>query len=453
MCFWEFEDSEKEVIITPERKYSYKELNDDIKLKQAFFQSEEKKELVLILCKNQYETLNTYLAALRSNHVAMLISEDTDEELLQQILQVYKPLWINTTRNIPGYGLQMDGLLKRETKEKVDIFNDLAVMLSTSGTTGSQKFVRLSYKNIEANAESIVEYLQINDKERGIANLPISYSYGLSIINSHLKAGATILLTEESVISKTFWEFFNTHKATSFGGVPFTYQMLQRIGFTKQKFPHLNYFTQAGGRLDERLVKRFSEYALNNRHRFYVMYGQTEASPRISYIPPERTLEKAGTIGQPIPNGYLEIDHETKELIYKGPNVMLGYALCLDDLKKGDEQFGILYTGDTASKDEDGFYTITGRMKRFVKLFGLRVNLDEVEKMLEGKLQKMVACTGEDDRLMIVIETKNMDSLIHEAISEMYKLHRSAYQIHVMEKIPRFSNGKTNYSQLKEWLL
>jgi long-chain acyl-CoA synthetase len=452
MSFWNLEEHSGEALVTSDHSYTYAELLEAIYRKQTKLKSSNK-QLILLFCENSYDVLVTYLAALRSCHAVMLVSAEIDEKLKQDIVETYKPTWIQGSEDILGYECVGENLLKRTVTEYMKIHDNLAVLLSTSGTTGSQKFVRLSYNNLQANAESIATYLQLNERERGVANLPISYSYGLSIVNSHLVVGATILLTDESVMAKSFWAFIDEQKATSFPGVPFTYQMLQRIGFLKKDLPHLRYFTQAGGRLDERLVRLFGEYAQQNCKQFYVMYGQTEASPRISYIPTDKLLDKASTIGVPIPNGEMEIDSETSELIYKGPNVMMGYATSFADLEKGDVLHGVLHTGDTASVDEDGYYTITGRMKRFVKLFGLRVNLDEVEKRLEKDIQSPVACSGNDDRLKVIVESEDVKPIVRTCLESVYKLHKSAYRIHVVESIPRMGNGKIDYSAIKEWLI
>jgi acyl-CoA synthetase (AMP-forming)/AMP-acid ligase II len=229
--------------------------------------------------------------------------------------------------------------------------------------------------------------------------------------------------------------------------------MMNRVGFLKMELPHLKTLTQAGGRLDNRLVQLFGQYAADNGKRFYVMYGQTEAAPRVSYIPAEKVLEKSGSIGIAIPGGELTIAAETQELIYKGPNVMMGYAETLADLAKGDECHGILYTGDTADVDQDGYYTITGRMKRFVKLFGLRINLDEVERRIEEAISRSVACVGNDDKLVVVIENDASVADVKEVLETSYKLHRSAYKIVVMAAIPTMINGKTDYKLLKDEML
>ncbi|KGR76476.1 AMP-binding protein [Ureibacillus sinduriensis] len=449
MSFHNIAVSDKTAVITEGKQYTYRELNE-MGLQFNFLNDDKK--LVLLLCKNTIETLSAYLSALNNHHAVMLMSADTNAELLNSIVNEYKPYWIIGTDLFDGY--RQEGLIQeRVSASNIAIHKDLAILLSTSGTTGSQKFVRLSYENIQSNAEAIVEYLNIDGNERAIMNLPMSYSYGLSIINSHLQAKASILLTEESVMSKTFWQFVQEQQATSLAGVPFTYQMLHRLGFLKMDLPHLKTLTQAGGRLNEKLVKVFAQYAKEQDKKFFVMYGQTEASPRISYIPSDRVLEKAGTIGIAIPGGELSVDPETGELIYKGSNVMMGYARCLEDLEKGDELNGILHTGDTATIDQDNYFIITGRMKRIIKLFGLRINLDEVEKKLESEVQASVACTGNDDKLVIAIENDQHITNVQTSVEQYYKLHKSAYKVIVIDLIPRFANGKIDYVTLKEQCL
>ncbi|MEK3729922.1 AMP-binding protein [Lysinibacillus sp. FSL W8-0953] len=435
-------ESSDVAIITNEQTYTFSEIP------KIEFRSTSK-ELILILCQNTIDILATYISAMNSKHAVMLINEGINHELLANIIKTYQPKWIIGLKSHEGYEINENQLIR--TKEIVtNIHPDLAILLSTSGTTGSQKFVRLSYDNIRVNAESIIEYLKINQNERAVMNLPLSYSYGMSIVNSHLLAGASILLTDESVMEKSFWELVKKHKATSIAGVPFTYQMLQRIGFTKMELPYLKTMTQAGGRLNEKLVKHFAEYAKEQNKRFYIMYGQTEAAPRISYIPYEKVLEKSSTIGIAIPGGKLSIDVETEELIYMGANVMMGYAENLSDLANGYELNGVLYTGDTAIIDEDGYFTITGRMKRFIKLFGLRINLDDVEKKLEEELQIPLACTGSDDKLIVAIEQADYVEKVKEAIEHLYKLHKTAFKVKVIDEIPRFVSGKTDYMKLKE---
>lgn len=438
MSFFQIE-SKKIAIVTKEKSYTYDELN-------SYQFINEHKRLILVLCEETFETVSAYVSAMNSGHATMLLSKDTNKELLRDIIEKYEPFWIIGLKEFINYSLNKD-VLVRNNAPKVIIHENLALLLSTSGTTGSQKFVRLSYENIKSNANSIIQYLQITENEKALLNLPLSYSYGMSILNSHLLANATVLLTNESVMQKSFWSFISTEEATSLAGVPFTYQMLLRIGFLKMDLPKLKTLTQAGGRLNEKLVNLFGEYAEKHNKKLYIMYGQTEAAPRMSYIPPEKVLEKAHTIGIPIPNGEFEIIND--ELIYYGENVMMGYAKNAFDLCKSDELKGVLKTGDTAEVDEDGYYTITGRISRFIKIFGLRINLDEIEKKLEANLPISLACTGSDDKLIIIIEDASYKDNVKEIIEAVYKLRKNAYKVLVME-MPYLPNGKVDYKQLKE---
>ena len=426
--------------------------NKPLKLQEGIIEvphyfSNQSKQLVLIACANTKETLLFYVSALRAGHAVMLIEGQLNATLLQQIIKNYEPFYICGISQVVGY-TQDGNVLKRNTASIDVIHPELAVLLSTSGTTGSPKFVRLSYENLQSNAEAIVQYLTITNKERAIVSLPISYSYGMSIINSHLQANAHIIITNRSVMEKEFWATMKEERVTSFAGVPFTYQMLRRIGFMDMDLPNLTTLTQAGGRLHEKDVIAFANYAQAHKKRFFVMYGQTEAAPRMSYIPYEKLLDKVGTIGIPIPGGIFDIDAETGELIYRGANVMMGYATCKEDLAKGDECEKQLFTGDVATVDEDGYYTIVGRLKRFIKLYGLRINLDEVEKQLEGA-GFVTACIGSDDKMLILTEGEERN-IIKQLVQEWYKLHNTAFKIKSVDALSRLPNGKLDYKTMKE---
>jgi long-chain acyl-CoA synthetase len=413
----------------------------------------EVKQLVLVLARNDYRSLVHYIAALQRRDTVMLVNHDLPSMLIHDIIDLYKPAIVIGNIQHGDYILREENVFVRKEKLTYAIHPDLALLMSTSGTTGSVKFVRLSYQNIAANAEAIASYLRITSEDRGVAQLPIHYSYGLSIINSHLYRGATVLLTEDSVLTKSFWDFVKEEKATSLAGVPYTYQMLARIRFHEMDLPDLRYFTQAGGRLSEKFVRLFGEYAIRTGKQFFVMYGQTEATARISYVPPERLLEKPTSIGQAIPGGTLYIDKESEELIYEGPNVMLGYATSYLDLIKGDEFGGRLRTGDLAYVDDEGFFYIKGRLKRFLKLFGLRLNLDEIEKRLESVVQAPVFCVGNDEKLAVITIDEAYVEQICSAIEHLYKLHRTAFFVHVMSDIPTLPNGKINYEKIKDLVL
>lgn len=445
--FWDIPADGRAVLFIDsenDTKLSYRDVQEKVAEAVHLLSSYSiKKSLGFIYCENSPETIIAYLAALQKRDAVLLLSANLNEELKEQFVQTFRPHWIFS-----------DGrFCRREEEEHGDIYPDLAVLLSTSGTTGSRKLVRLSYDNLQANAESIAQYLQIDENERPITSLPMAYSYGLSVINSHLLKGASLVLTNQGVLSKDFWDSFHKNAATSFAGVPYTYKMLHRLRFDRMNLPSLRYYTQAGGRLPLDLVEYFLDVSRKNNHRFIVMYGQTEATARISYIPYERLPDKKGSIGIPIPGGKLSLDHETSELIYEGRNVMLGYAYHRDDLAKGDELQGVLRTGDLAEADHEGYYTIVGRMKRFIKLFGLRVNLDDIEKMLEQCFSVHAACVGDDEQMVVAIEGEqdhNLASRIQEKIQELYKLHHSVFKVRFLQQFPLFSNGKVDYSKLKE---
>ena len=221
--------------------------------------------------------------------------------------------------------------------------------------------------------------------------------------------------------------------------------------------PQLKTITQAGGKLNHELNKEFTEYCRKNNKRFYVMYGQTEATARMSYLPPEYSVEKLGSMGIAIPGGQfslidefgnkIEGYNEVGELVYTGKNVSMGYATSGEDLAQGDENKGILVTGDLAKQDEDGFFYIVGRKKRFVKLYGNRVNLDETERLIKNLISDC-ACSGEDDKMLIYLTDKNLKEDIIKFVSSKIGINPRAFELRYVKKIPKNSSGKTIYSKL-----
>jgi long-chain acyl-CoA synthetase len=434
---------------------SYAGLLDRVASAESILRRFGQRTLGLIFAENTVESIAVYLASLRAGHPAVLMDRALSPELIGRVVETYRPRWIfcsGTALELEGYDARQGAALMLERRDTRDIplHPDLALMLSTSGSTGSPKLVRLGHRNVASNAQSIAEYLGLSAAERPITSLPMAYSYGLSIINSHLAVGATLVLTNRGVLEKDFWSAMAEYECTSFAGVPYTYQMLLRVGLLKKPLPSLRTLTQAGGRLDPSYIEQVRTIASERGWSFYVMYGQTEASPRISYVPPAELHRKVGSIGIPVPGGSLEVDPDG-ELVYSGPNVMLGYAQCEADLCKGDELGGVLKTGDLGRRDEDGFFYVTGRRSRFLKMFGQRFSLDEIENELASRLHSPVACRGSDDHLSVFVEgTAEQASAARALVSELFALHHSAFEVHALAAIPVHPSGKTNYQALAE---
>ena len=423
------------------------------------------RNLVFIMCHNSIASLAGYVGLLGSGNVPLLLSADLDSELLTYLLDTYKPNYIwcpvdyDMFRSCEDTYTYDNYVLYSYSDGKIDLYDELALLLTTSGSTGSPKLVRQSYTNITSNAKAIAEYLELDDTERPITMLPMNYTYGLSVIHSHLLIGATILMTDNSYAQKAFWDFFKDCEATSIVGVPFTYEILKKLRFFRMQLPSLRYMTQAGGKLLPELHKEFAEYALNNNIRFYVMYGQTEATARMSYLPYEKSLEKYGSMGIAISGGefsLIDVNGEVidtadtiGELVYKGPNVTLGYAESLIDLSKGDERNGVLFTGDMAKRDMDGYYYIVGRKKRFLKIYGNRVNLDECERLIQGGFEGIeCACVGSDDNMIIYVTKSDINIEVVDYISERTGLNRKAFEVRYIDTIPKNDSGKKLYTQL-----
>lgn len=423
--------------------------------------------LVILLCQNQYESVFFYINAIERGIVPIMVDANSDPSLVNALIMEYHPDYIFTPSakvvQFENYlflhNLKSYTLLKSNQESSTSLHSELSLLLSTSGTTGSPKLVRLSYNNLVSNASSISEYLELDSKEIAISSLPMNYSFGLSIINSHLFVGGAVLMTKESITQRRFWELFNDFKVTSLSGVPYTFDILKKFRLLNAELPSLKTLTQAGGKLPNELIEHFVNITSKKRIKFFVMYGQTEGTARLSYLPPQYTLKKLGSIGRPIPNGKFHIIDEngniiyepgiSGELVYTGPNVMLGYSDCLLDLTRGNENNGRLYTGDIALFDEDGFYFIIGRIKRFIKLFGNRVNLDELESLLLD-LEIKSACTGKDNALVVYIINPQDYDKVKDFLTKKLGIHFSVFEIRIIEEIPKNTSGKTLYSKLSD---
>lgn len=440
--------------------WTYGELSDEVSRRRDSL-AVPTKRLLFLFCRNDLPSVAWYLAAVEAGHAVALLNDQMDAQLAANLISLYRPEWVLASLPVDTEEYESPGAAgfwRRRRLDRAPLHPDLALLLSTSGSTGSPKFVRLRHGNVEANAESIRQALTISDQDVPVAHLPVHYSYGLSVVNSHLLAGASILLAREGLVSPAFWEAVRRYRADSFSGVPYTYQMLRRLGLDKVSAPTLRIMTQAGGKLDIGNIAHFHECMTERQGSFFVMYGQTEATARISILPSTDLPRKLGSAGRAIPGGVIRIHDENGdpvadpeiegELVYTGPNVMLGYATKREDLAKGDELGGCLFTGDRARLDAEGYVFVLGRSKRDAKLFGLRVNLDELEAFV--RRNGPAAAVASSDRVVVFCEfgTEAAHSEIRAALAAKLKIHRSAFEFRRVDRLPTKDTGKINYEDL-----
>ena len=428
------------------------------------------RSLVFLLARNSPAAIAGYVGFVQNGIVPVMIDAALDAGLLTALRAAYRPgyAWVpaecagvfGTAREI----LRKDEyvLLDLEEKSPFPLHDDLALLMTTSGSTGSPKLVRQSCENLKANTASIVEYLHLDAAERAVTNLPLHYVYGLSILNTHLAVGASVVVTEKTLFDRSFWQLMRDKEVTSFSGVPYTYAMLKRLRFFRMDLPALRTLTQAGGKLDPELHSEFAAYADAHGKKFVVMYGAAEATARMGYLPPQDALEKVGAMGITIPGGRFALVDEAGaeitaadtvgELVYYGANVTLGYAESGADLARGDERHGRYETGDLARRDADAYYTVVGRKRRFLKMFGKRTNLQEVEHILRQQFGDIeVACAGVDDHLYIFVTQETLAFEVVPFLSAKLGLHHTAFAAKCIAEIPKNPAGKTVYRELEQY--
>jgi long-chain acyl-CoA synthetase len=425
--------------------------------------------IIFIIGKNDYSSLVCYLASLEVGAVPLLLSPGMDDLQISSLIQIYNPKFIfskysaesnsffgELIRNVHDYGIFV-----RHGSVNYRPHKDLALLLTTSGSTGSPKLVRLSKKNIVSNASSISEYLNINHGDRAITSLPFNYSYGLSVINSHLYSGGVVVLTNHSMMEAEFWSIIRNNSVTSLAGVPYNYEIMLRLGLDRLDISSVKKMTQAGGKLDNKKIQKIFDMCQSKFIDFYTMYGQTEATARISYLPTEDVRRKPNSIGIAIPGGRLWIedkqgnivtkDNVVGELFYQGDNVSMGYAETFHDLALGDLNRGILKTGDLAYFDKEKYFYIEGRKNRFLKIFGIRISLDSLEKMITEK-GYICAITGNDNKLLLyIIDTPELSvEILRDDIANTLGINRIAIFVSIVEDFPRLETGKINYKLLSQ---
>ena len=442
--------ADRPALFTGEEVISYRELSRRVSA-LADKLGHAGRRLVLVAAANRADAVIAYLAALAAGHAVLLTS--TDRSAMDAAIEAYDPDLV-----LAPDGDRRWAIAPRRGGTAHRLHPDLALVLSTSGSTGAAKSVRLSYENLRSNAQAIAGALGIRSSDRAATTLPLQYCYGLSVLHSHLLRGAGILLTEASVVDPCFWERFRAEGGTSLAGVPYTFDLLDRVGFTAMDLPDLRLVTQAGGRLAPDRVAQYAELGRQRGWQFVVMYGQTEATARMAVLPPELARSDPGSIGRPIPGGSFRLDPVrgeppgVGELVYQGPNVMLGYATSAADLAHG-RTVEELRTGDLAQRTDEGLYRIVGRRSGFLKIAGLRIDLEQVERLLAARGLR-TSCTGDDGRLVVGVEgghdhDAGASDAARRTVLETVPLPPHAVQVLHLAVLPRLENGKPDRAALR----
>lgn len=435
----------------------------DLKLKILLFQKTIlPRSLVFLFCDNTVESLALYVACVENKVVPLLLSPQTNKAFIQNLLDTYQPNYVIGSQEICD---QVDGEIINISHEYSvkqlhlnlpSLFEELALLLPTSGSTGSPKLVRHSYLNLTSSAQNVALFFDIKDTDRPITFLPMYYAMGLSIINSHLVKGACVLLVNSSLTDARFWKYLKESNPTSITGVPYSFEILKKLGFFRMTIPSLKILSQGGGKLSEILYDDCINFCEKNNLHFIPTYGQTEGSARMAFLSPEMVKDKKRSIGRAIPGGILSVissdgvesfeGEKTGEMIYRGDNVTLGYAQNLTDLSGKDDNRGVLATGDIVRRDTDGYYFIVGRKSRFLKLYGIRVSLDEIERMVVDEFKIECICFGDDKQMNVWLTNVEMINTVKEFIVKRTSLFHQAIKVEFVSEIPRNATGKIIYN-------
>ena len=404
------------------------------------------RRLVHVHGANDLDTLVGYLAAHEAGHVVLLTPPGSPALALAA---AWDP---DITVSSTGGGTP--AIQHHRENAAHHLHPDLALLMSTSGSSGSPRLVRPSHENLRSNAEAIASALGIRASDRALTSLPLHYCYGLSIVHSHLLVGASIVLTDLSVADECFWTLARESGVTALAGVPHTFELLDRVGFATMDLPHLRTVTQAGGRMDPHRVVELATLGRQRGFDLFVMYGQTEATARMAYLPPDLAAEHPTTVGVAVPGGSLEV--VDGEVVYCGPNVMLGYADSAADLALG-RTVERLHTGDLGRITDAGLLEITGRRSRVAKVLGHRVDLDHVERTLRTEGHD-VRCLAAPDAVTLACApgpTSGDHRRLAERAAQAAGIPTRCVQVLTaadlgLDALPHLSSGKVDYATLTD---
>jgi acyl-CoA synthetase (AMP-forming)/AMP-acid ligase II len=460
-------ESKASVALIDERldiRYTYEQLIDEINKIAGILRANDKNLMFLVLL-NAMDYVCVYLASIAAGHAVMIADEAISGIRLFDLLERYQPEWcfvphemnteLGATALYETVSIRFrEGCLWHRRANRTDdvIHRDLQLVLPTSGSTGNPKTVKLSGLNIMSNTADIVATLSITEQDRAITSLPLHYVYGLSVLHTHLHAGGSVVLTTRPIADPIFWRLVREFRCTTYSGVPLSYKILRQLQFWKVDDGSLSIMTQAGGKLDPTDVEYFHEVMQVRGGRFYVMYGQTEAAPRMTTLAHHHIPAKVGSVGKPLPSGRVwihpapQIAEDLGEIYYAGPNVMMGYAEHRRDLAGGDEMQGVLATGDLGYLDSDGFLYICGRLKRIAKVAGTRVNLDDVERVARSYGQS--AAVEDAGKIVVYVVSSEPAEHIKMGLLAAIRLYPTLLRVVQVPELPLLSSGKIDYQKL-----
>ncbi|GAB3265949.1 AMP-binding protein [Alteromonas gracilis] len=379
------------------------------------------RRLTLVELDRSVEGVTAYLAALVHDHPVLVAAPGTAATF---------------ARFSPAVVVDERGISQR--RGATELHPHLALLLATSGSSGRPKLVRLGAEGVAANAAAIAEVLGLTTDDVGATTLPLHYTYGLSVLHSHLAVGASVLLTDRSVIEPEFWTEARAASVTSLAGVPHTHDLLERTGFTRALLPSLRLLTQAGGAMPPERVRRLALQGRREGFDLVVMYGQTEATARMACLPAELAVDHPGSVGRAIPGGLLRLEpvpeSDHGEIVFSGPNVMLGYAEEPADLARGRDVHE-LRTGDLG-RWRDGLLEVVGRRDRCVKLFGRRHDLGGLERQAGPGVHLLV-----HDEVLHAF-TAGRSAGLDARLRDLADLPPHAVVVHHLPEIPRTAGGK-----------
>ncbi len=467
-------------LIQRDHSFTYPELISCVdSLTEFILQTYGSKGEMLLMAENSFFFIVSYLAIIRSGNTVVLLETRIGNADLSQILKTCSLRVFFVQERYAGRfpdqtHLYTENLLPPvanrvpSTPDTAD--EDVAVIIFTSGSTGAKKGVMLTHGNLRANTESILTYLPVTASDRMGAILPFYYCYGASLLHTHLRVGGSILLSS-LVFPSAFLEDLRRYQCTGFAGVPSTFQILvNKTSYLQESLPSLRYCTQAGGQLPNKYIERILD-AFPDKE-FYVMYGATEATARLSYLPPSLTRKKMGSIGKGIPGVTLEVlspegvsvrPGEVGEVVGRGDNIMKGYyrdAEATSQVLKG----GRLYTGDLATVDAEGFIYIVGRSKNIIKSGGYRISPTEIEDYIIS-LPKVQGCVviGIPDEILseavvavVQAEPQDWQTLGPDILNSCrgkFPSYKVPQRIEFVSEYPLNSSQKIDRFRLKEIVL